>query len=119
MQHVYTARDPMDANFVSGLLKQQGIEAVVQGEALGTAWGTLPLSAESLPTVWVPEADVERAKPVIEEYRRTDEANAVEGSQAARATWVCANCGEKVEEQFTQCWKCGHDRPAPGTDVVA
>ena len=70
MQHVYTARDEMDANFVQGLLKRHGIEAVVQGAALGSAWGTLPLSAESLPTVWVPEADVERARPVVDEYRR-------------------------------------------------
>ena len=35
MQHVYTARDEMDANFVQGLLKQQGIQAVVQGQSLG------------------------------------------------------------------------------------
>ena len=119
MQHVYTARDEMDATFVQGLLRQQGIEAIVQGQALGTAWGTLPLSAESLPTVWVPEADVERARPIVEEYRRTDQANAVDAAvEAPRATWTCPNCGEKVEDQFTQCWKCGHTRPNPGGDVV-
>ena len=113
MQHVYTARDEMDANFVQGLLRQEGIEAVVQGQALGSAWGTLPLSAESLPTVWVEEKDVARAAPVIEAYRRTDEANADEGvAEQARATWACPQCGERVEEQFTQCWKCGHNRPA-------
>ena len=119
MQHVYTARDPMDANFVRGLLRQEGIEAVVQGEALGEVWGTLPLSAESLPTVWVPDGDVQKAKPLIEQYRRTDEANAVDDAERSRATWACPNCGENVEEQFTQCWKCGHNQPLPGTDAVA
>ena len=119
MQHVYTARDEMDASFVQGLLRQAGIEAVVQGEALGGVWGTLPLSAESLPSVWVPEADVDRARPVVEEYRRTDEANAADDAERPRATWTCPNCGEKVEEQFTQCWKCGHNRPLPGGDVIA
>lgn len=121
MQHVYTARDEMDASFVQGLLKQQGIEAVVQGQALGSAWGTLPLSAESLPTVWVPDGDLARAIPVVEEYRRTDEANASDDERrGARATWTCAQCGERVEEQFTQCWKCGHNRPAaPGADSRA
>ena len=119
MQHVYTARDEMDANFVQGLLRREGIQAVVQGQSLGTTWGTLPLSAESLPTVWVPEADVERAGPIVEEYRRTDQANAVDAAvEAPRATWTCPNCGEKVEDQFTQCWKCGHTRPNPGGDVV-
>jgi hypothetical protein len=121
MQHVYTARDEMDASFVQGLLRQEGIEAVVQGQALGEVWGSLPLSANSLPGVWVPEADVERAAPIVERYRRTDEANAVDDDEAGvrpRATWTCPQCGEKVEEQFTNCWKCGHSRPAGG-DVVA
>lgn len=113
MQHIYTARDEMDANFVQGLLRQEGIESVVQGQSLGGVWGTMPVSAESLPSVWVDDGDVARAAPLIEAYRRTDQANADEpASAAARQTWVCANCGERVEEQFTQCWKCGHNRPA-------
>jgi predicted RNA-binding Zn-ribbon protein involved in translation (DUF1610 family) len=50
---------------------------------------------------------------VIEAYRQTDRANADEADVGRpRATWTCPNCGEKVEEQFTQCWKCGHNRPA-------
>ena len=116
MQHVYTARDEMDANFVQGLLRQEGIQAVVQGQALGEVWGTLPLSAESLPSVWVEDEDVARAAPVIEAYRRTDRANADETTEERpRATWTCSQCGEKVEDQFTQCWKCGHQRPASPT----
>jgi len=119
MQHVYTARDEMDANFVKGLLNQQGIQAIVQGQSLGEVWGSLPLSAESLPTVWVPDGDLARAMPVVEEYRRTDEANAVDDAERPRSTWTCPNCGEKVEEQFTQCWKCGHNRPEGEGGAVA
>ena len=119
MQHVYTARDEMDANFVQGLLRQEGIQAVVQGQSLGTTWGTLPLSAESLPTVWVEDGDVARALPVIEAYRKTDEANADDAvADRARSTWTCPQCGERVEEQFTQCWKCGQTRPeSPGAEA--
>ena len=116
MEHVYSARDEMDAHFVKGLLEQQGIRAVVQGETLESgAFGTLPLSAKSSPSVWVDDGDVAKAAPIVEEYRRVDRANADEdekGDRTGRATWTCANCGEKVEEQFTQCWKCGHARPA-------
>ena len=120
MQHVYTARDEMDATFVQGLLRQEGIEAVLQGQALGTAWGTLPLSAESLPTVWVEDKDLERARPVIEAYRQTDRANADDAvADSAKATWACPNCGERVENQFTQCWKCGHQRPAGDGTALA
>ena len=120
MQHVYTARDAMDAHFVKGLLEQEGIEAVVQGEALQETWSNLPLSAESLPTVHVVnDADVERAAPVIEEYRRRDQADARVGVDATevaadRPKWKCAQCGEMVEEQFTDCWHCGHPRPQGG-----
>ena len=120
MQNVYTARDEMDANFVQGLLKQEGIRAVVQGQSLGEVWGNLPLSAESLPTVWVEDGDVERAMPVIEAYRPTDRANADESvAERPRATWTCPNCGERVEAQFTQCWKFGHNRPAPDGTALA
>lgn len=113
MQHLYTARDAMDANFLCGLLTQEGVRAVVQGEALEGAWGNLNLSSESLPSVWVDEADVQIAAPIIEEYRRRDLLNSDTDDrrpQAARATWVCAHCGRRVEEQFTRCWHCGHDR---------
>ena len=119
MQHVYTARDEMDASFVQGLLRQEGIEAIVQGQALGEVWGTLPLSGESLPTVWVYDNDVGRAAPVIEAYRQTDRANADDSvAERPRTTWTCPNCGERVEEQFTQCWKCGHNRPGAGAGAA-
>lgn len=119
MRHVYTARDAMDAHFVKGLLAQEGIPAVVQGEALQEAWGNLPLTPESLPSVWVAEADVAAATPVIEEYKRRDEADATVDEPPPRPTWTCPQCGEKVEEQFTQCWHCGHQRPAAGPTASA
>ena len=27
--------------------------------------------------------------------------------------WTCANCGEKHEDQFETCWKCGESLAAP------
>ena len=27
--------------------------------------------------------------------------------------WTCAHCGENLEGQFTECWKCGATRPQP------
>ena len=118
MRHVYTGRDEMDAHFVKGLLEQEGIEAVVTGEALESTFSTLPLSATSLPGVYVPEADEERAAVIVRDYQQVDRANADPATEdAPRATWKCANCGEAVEEQFTECWNCGRERPA-GTATV-
>ena len=105
----------MDAHFVKGLLERDGIEAVVVGENLVNAVGTLPLSSQSLPNVSVREEDEARAAAIVEAYRKTDRANADAATEdAPRATWKCANCGEAVEEQFTECWHCGHSKePAP------
>ena len=106
----------MDANFLRGLLEQDGIRAVVQGEALEETWGNLNLTRESLPSVWVDDADVSRAALIVEDYRKRDAADAqvtdeaLEAAAAARPKWTCQNCGQLSEEQFTQCWHCGHER---------
>ncbi len=118
MRHVYTGRDEMDAHFVKGLLEQEGIAAVVTGENLEAVWSTLPLSATSPPGVYVPDEDEARAAAIVRDYQQVDRANAAETSEdAPRATWKCANCGEAVEEQFSECWNCGHARPEPATTV--
>lgn len=121
MRHVYTGRDEMDAHFVKGLLQQEGIEATVVGENLVNAVGTLPLSDNSLPSVWVPDGDEERAAVVVRDYQQVDAANAADEDDvvedAPRPTWKCANCGEAVEEQFSECWHCGHSKP-PSARVV-
>ena len=108
----------MDAHFVKGLLEQEGIQAVVTGENLESAWSTLPLSATSLPGVYVNEADEERATLIIRDYQQVDRTNAEETVEdAPRPTWKCVNCGEAVEEQFSECWKCGHARPESARTV--
>jgi recombinational DNA repair protein RecR len=112
MRHVFTGRDEMDAHFVKNLLQQEGIEAVVTGENLVNAIGTLPLSAKSLPGVYVNDADEERATLIVRDYQQVDRVNAEEAVEdTPRPTWKCANCGEAVEEQFSECWNCGHARP--------
>ncbi len=104
----------MDAHFLRGLLEQEGIAAVVQGEALEGAWGNLPVSARSMPSVWVNEEDVARAEPVVAEYveHEKEHARLPQSTQdTPRATWKCPKCGEDVEEQFDECWNCGSEKP--------
>ncbi len=116
MKHVYTARDSMDAHFVKGLLQQEGIRAVVQGEALQETWGGVPIGSEGLPSVWVEDSDVAQAAPVIQKYQETDRANAEDTqTHTPRPKWKCPNCGEMVESQFDRCWHCGHNRPVGAT----
>jgi rubrerythrin len=113
MQQIYTARDDMDAHFLKGLLEQEGITSVIQGEALEGAWGNMPVSARSLPGVWVDEADVARATPMVEEYQKREDAHLKEPEteeETTGPTWKCPKCGEEVEDQFDECWNCGAER---------
>ena len=120
MKHVYTGRDEIEAQFVKDLLAEEGISATIQGAPLQETWGGLNITDNALPSVWVPDEDADRAAPFVEAYRQRQQAEAAAEAAnpgdddpiPARPTWTCAHCGEKVEEQFTQCWHCGHPRPA-------
>jgi hypothetical protein len=58
--------------------------------------GELP-PAECQAEVWVAEdADVARAEQLLRE-----------GVTAQGEPWTCPSCGERLEPQFTQCWRCG------------
>jgi hypothetical protein len=118
MQQIYTARNDMDAHFLKGLLEQEGINVVIQGEALEGAWGNMPVSATSLPGVWVDEADVDKAKPIVNEYQLREDAHLKDpdgDEESAKPTWKCLKCGEEVEDQFDECWNCGAERPGTQT----
>ena len=133
MTKVFSARDPAEAHLVQSLLEEHGIRALVQGEALWGARGSLGLGFDSTPSVWVAEqADAERAAHVLAtEYGPPNpthcencgynlwglpEPRCPECGQpftriAAGPPWTCPKCGEQCEGQFAQCWKCGAARP--------
>jgi hypothetical protein len=122
MKEIYSARDSMEAHFLKGLLEGQGIAANVQGEALSQVLGELPLTQNSLPTVWVADEDVTRALPIVEELRQRDRRDADlpdDQDPVPTSTWTCPKCGERVEQQFTDCWKCGTARPGLGEETHA
>jgi hypothetical protein len=115
MQQLYMARDELDAHFLQGLLSEEGIESVIQGETMERVWGGVPVNDQTTPTLWVGEADVERARPIVEQYERRRKDLVDHGDAPDRPTWKCPNCSEGIEEQFTSCWNCGTARPAPAT----
>ena len=104
MKQVYSARDEVDAELTKNALVDAGIEAVVQGGPLSNVLGAIPVSAETLPSVWVRDDDADSAARVVEALKHPP---APQGEP-----WTCPKCGEKVEPQFTACWNCGTERPA-------
>lgn len=66
MIKIYSAQNAVDAHIVKGMLEQQGISAMVNGEYLQGGIGELPLIG--LVTVSVAEEDFENARKVLSEY---------------------------------------------------
>lgn len=109
MRKVFTASHPAEAHLVRGWLANEGIESTVGGEELFQARGRVPVTPDTLPTVWVNDVDESRASELLASAASPV---APSGSpQMAAASWRCANCGELVEPEFTACWKCGTERP--------
>jgi hypothetical protein len=111
MKHLYTARDTMEAHFVKGLLESHDIEAVVHGEMLAGARGELPLTNDTLPSIWVRDEDLKAAHDALRRYR---EGLPPDGSGAP---WQCLRCNETLEPQFSHCWRCGAGRGDPADPV--
>jgi hypothetical protein len=53
--------------------------------------------------LWVSEDDYGKASEVLSSWERPTPAQA--------GSWTCPECGERIEAQFSSCWKCGAQRP--------
>ena len=100
MRRVYSSHDLIAAHNARNVLDAAGLRAEVRNERLASAMGELP-PAECQAEVWVPEAEAALAERLL-------------GEDAAPAggPWTCPACGESLEPQFFQCWRCGAARRA-------
>jgi hypothetical protein len=104
MKHVFTATImSADQDVVKGLLDEASIPCMIRNEQLAMALGELAPS-DCSPEVWIlNDEDYPKAREIVEALRN------------ARAephdAWVCSDCGEAIEGQFTSCWNCAKERP--------
>lgn len=104
MKRIFSSHDLISVHHARNLLEAAGIAAVVRNELLSSAMGELP-PAECQAELWVlDDGETERAEQILREGRLPQ---AAEG-----ASWRCTRCGEMLEGQFTQCWRCGTTRSA-------
>ena len=73
-----------------------GIRSELRNQYLAGALGDLPMM-ETWPQLYVDDVDE------IHAQRALQRASAV----AVGSPWTCSRCGEDLEPQFTQCWRCG------------
>lgn len=100
---IYIGRNLTETHLVCGMLQSAGIRAHVRGQYLSSGYGELPITTDTMPSVWLDD-DRQRADAlrVIAEYERP----------SYRPSWRCSQCGEVHGGQFTACWKCGREADA-------
>jgi hypothetical protein len=101
MKPIYVAANPLDAELVRSFLESRGIAATVRGDALFSLRGQVPMTVETLPTVWTHDAETDRARTLVEAYQR-DDASLRDGARS----WRCPRCAEWLQPQFASCWRC-------------
>lgn len=98
MLKLYTADNPIEAHLLRGFLEAHGIEALVQGDHLFGGRGEIPLTFDTLPTVWaVRPSEHARAQSLLAEWQE----------RPRLADWACRACGEHIDGEFESCWQCG------------
>jgi hypothetical protein len=102
MRKVFTAAHPAEAHLVRGLLESEGIETAIRGEALFGVRGLTPVTADTLPSVWVLDTDVDRALELL---------TATSFPPRLARAWRCTTCNEFVGPEFASCWQCGAAEP--------
>jgi len=105
MKRLFTATTMIDGanvEMLKGLLEEADIRCMIRNEYLSSAMGEIPF-LETSPELWIlNDEDYSRAREVLENWRTTR----IEHNDP----WVCGDCGETIEGQFTSCWQCGRDR---------
>ena len=102
MKNFYSSPHLFLVNHYRNIVESYGIPCVVKNSFLSGAAGELP-PTEVWPILCVEdERDYGRAKQIVdEELEKLDSTN---------QHWTCKQCGEDIEGQFTDCWKCGSPR---------
>ncbi len=109
MKKIYTTKDPLMVGHLKNVLATFDIQCVTKNYELSSAAGELP-PIECWPELWV-----------LDDSRRA-EAEAILKKTLAplksvKKSWQCVGCGEEIEGQFSECWKCGRSRDYKATDL--
>lgn len=97
---VYTADNPPEAVFIRGLLEAEGIPVRLKSMELWAAAVEIYFAEGARPSVWVPANALPEAERVLAQRDRS----------GIGRPWTCG-CGERLDAQFTVCWRCDKARP--------
>jgi hypothetical protein len=96
--------DTLEIHHLKNVLQAEGIHCFLRNELLARLAGEIPFTECALELHILDESDRWRAERILEEWRRA--------RPAKEDPWLCEQCGERLEGQFTTCWQCGKSRGA-------
>jgi hypothetical protein len=96
MKRVFRAASLLQVAHARNVLIAAGIDSELRNQYLAGALGDLPM-LETWPQLWVEDS----LEPAALRALKTA------ATAPAGATWICPDCGEVLEPQFTSCWRCG------------
>ena len=102
MQKIFSSPNLGLVAHLKNILENENIACLMKNFYLTGGAGELP-PTECWLELWV-----------IDETQLNDAQRLIKENQTIPATgkpWQCSNCGEQLEAQFTQCWKCGSNQP--------
>ena len=103
MKIIFSSPDLLAVTHLKELLESAGIACFIKNEI--SSWLAMGVPRnETTPELWIDDdSRLAEAMEIKKNYL---------GPQTAKGpTWTCPKCGEKIEPQFTSCWKCGTARP--------
>ena len=108
MTKVFVAQHPTEAHFVKALLESRGISSEVRGESRFGLRGQIPFE-DTFPEIWLYNDD--QAGEALEILGKLSTTSASRAGTDQGEPWKCSKCGETIEAQFSNCWKCNADKP--------
>jgi hypothetical protein len=95
---VYRAASLLQVAHARNVLITAGIQCELRNQYSAGAMGDLPMM-ETWPQLYVDDDDERFALSAL----------ARAASTPVGSSWMCKCCGEQLEPQFTQCWRCGSE----------
>jgi hypothetical protein len=96
VKRVFRAASLLQVAHARNVLIAAGIESELRNQYLAGALGDLPM-LETWPQLLVADELESAALRALEKA----------AAAPSGTPWVCAQCGEQLEPQFTSCWRCG------------
>jgi hypothetical protein len=98
---VFSSLNLVELHHLKNLLESAGIRCRIERELLARLAGEIPFPECAARLVVDRPEDEAAAEEIVRDFGRP---------RRPGAPWTCAGCGERLEGQFTACWRCGASR---------